>query len=343
MTCDLTLNPAIQEEFSVLAELGKQIDRLGEGSSESLRNFEPSKALIESPTGLGVNSMATSRMKAGVSDIQTHFQVGSAVGLSDAQLLERYMSGCEKNAEIATREHDRRFRASVTGEPWAELFEEIDRLSERHRSAIVPCDLESLTHEQAARRLGCPVKTVQGRLYRARELLRHRLTRRGVTTTAAMLSVTLAHRTASAAPSAPWVEGTALAAAQLAAGQGGERFLSAQSAELFRSVLRAMTMTTLKIAALGGFVLATTAMGMAMVWGTTGKTGVVDPPTQNHSPPVAAAESGGRARAAEKPEAQAGRVDLCPGQVAHRARAKHPGKKLQRCRELGIGSDSTME
>ena len=89
-----------------------------------------------------------------------------------------------RRAEMATREHDRRSRAPVTGETWAELFEEIDRLSEHHRSAVVLCDLESLTHEQAARRLGCPVKTVQGRLYRARELLRHRLTRRGVTATA---------------------------------------------------------------------------------------------------------------------------------------------------------------
>ena len=71
------------------------------------------------------------------------------------------------------------------------------------------------------------------------ELLRHRLTRRGVTTTAGMLGASLAQRTASAAPSAAWVKGTARAAAQLAAGQGVERFLSAESAELFRSVLRA--------------------------------------------------------------------------------------------------------
>ena len=297
--------------------------------------------------------MATSRPNAGLGDFQALFQVGSFVGMSDAQLLERYVSGgggiaevafaalverhgpmvlrvCNdvlnnphdaqdaaqvtflvlakragtirrrnalaswlfgvarrvaarakveaarrraherRRAEMATREHDRRSRAPVTGERWAELFEEIDRLSERHRSAIVLCDLEGLTHEQAAQRLGCPVKTVQGRLYRARELLRHRLTRRGVTTTAGMLGVTLAHRTASAAPSAAWVEGTARAAAQLAAGQGVERFLSAESAELFRSVLMAMTMTKLKIAALGGFALAATAVGMAMALGGMG-------------------------------------------------------------------------
>ena len=168
----------------------------------------------------------------------------------------------------------------MTAEPWAELFEEIDRLSERHRSAIVLCDLEGLTHEQAAQRLGCPVKTVQGRLYRARELLRHRLTRRGVTTTAGMLGVALAHRTASAAPSAAWVEETARAAAQLAAGQGVERLLSAESARLFRHVLRAMTMTKLKIAALGGVGPRRTAVGMVMAWGR-----MDDPQVEDRPPP----------------------------------------------------------
>ena len=322
-------------------------------------------------------------MNAGVGDFQALFQVGSFVGMSDAELLERYVTGCggiaevafaalverhgptvlrvcndvlndphdaqdaaqvtflvlakragairrrnalaswlfgvarrvaarakveaarrraheRRRAEMATREHDRRSRAPVTGEPWAELFEEIDRLSERHRSAIVLCDLESLTHEQAARRLGCPVKTVQGRLYRARELLRHRLTRRGVTTTAGMLGVALAHRTASAAPSAAWVEETARAAAQLAAGQGVERFLSAESAELFRHVLRAMTMTKLTIAALGGLVLAATAVGMAMAWGRMDNPRVVDRPPPNDVPPGrrrGAAGSGGRPEA----------------------------------------------
>jgi len=322
--------------------------------------------------GIGVSSMTTRRLKAGVGDIQTLFQVGSVVGLSDSQLLERYISGCgeiaevafaalvdwhgpmvlrvcndvldnphdaqdaaqvtflvlakragtihrrnalaswlfgvarrvaarakvdaarrraheRRRAEMAAREHDWRSLSPVTGERWAELYEEIDRLAERHRSAIVLCDLEGLTHEQAAHRLHCPVKTVQGQLYRARELLRLRLTRRGVTTIAGMLSVTLAHRTASAAPPAAWAEATSRAAARLAAGQAAERFLSAESAELFRSLLRAMTMTKLKIAAMGGFVLAATAVGMAMAWGRVDKPRVVDRPPPNHVPPVAAA------------------------------------------------------
>ena len=43
------------------------------------------------------------------------------------------------------------------------------------------CYLEGLTHEAAARHLGWPVGTVEGRLARARGVLRSRLTRRGLT------------------------------------------------------------------------------------------------------------------------------------------------------------------
>ena len=53
---------------------------------------------------------------------------------------------------------------------WPVLHEEVDRLPEKYRTAIILCDLEGLTREQAAGRLGWPPGTVAGRLARARDL-----------------------------------------------------------------------------------------------------------------------------------------------------------------------------
>jgi RNA polymerase sigma factor (sigma-70 family) len=311
--------------------------------------------------------MATSLPDAGLGGLPTPFELGSFVGLSDAQLLERYTSEGGRSAEVAfaamverhgptvlrvcnsvlgdphdaqdaaqvtflllarragairrrnalaswlfqvarrvaarakvegarRRLHERRRaemakreqdRRSSTGEACEELFEEIDRLSEHRRSAIVLCDLEGLTHEQAAQRLDCPVKTLQGRLYRAREQLRHRLTRRGFATTAGMAGIALAQQTASAAPSAAWVAGTARAAAQLVAGQGVERLLSPESALLFRQVLRAMTLSKLTIGALGGVALTASAVGMVVAGGGRRHSQVEDRPRPNDVPPAA--------------------------------------------------------
>ena len=54
---------------------------------------------------------------------------------------------------------------------WEELYHQIDRLPEVYRSAVVLCHLEGLSHEQAAGRLGCPLRTLQSRLLRARARL----------------------------------------------------------------------------------------------------------------------------------------------------------------------------
>lgn len=66
-------------------------------------------------------------------------------------------------------------------EALAVLDEEVDRLPERQRRAVVLCYLEGLTAAEAGRQLGCPTGTVESRLAAARRRLRERLTRRGVT------------------------------------------------------------------------------------------------------------------------------------------------------------------
>jgi RNA polymerase sigma factor (sigma-70 family) len=61
------------------------------------------------------------------------------------------------------------------------IDEEIDALPEPFRLAFVLCEVERRTAADAAMSLGIPVGTVESRLTRARQRLRARLTRRGVT------------------------------------------------------------------------------------------------------------------------------------------------------------------
>ncbi len=60
------------------------------------------------------------------------------------------------------------------------IDEEIARLPAHYRSAVVLCYLEGLSQEQAARRLRCPIRTVESRLRRARERLKPAMVRRGL-------------------------------------------------------------------------------------------------------------------------------------------------------------------
>lgn len=71
------------------------------------------------------------------------------------------------------------------------LDREVGRLPPRLRSAVVLCDLEGRTREDAARQLGVPVGTVSGRLTSARRALAARLARRGITLPAVALGATV--------------------------------------------------------------------------------------------------------------------------------------------------------
>ena len=134
--------------------------------------------------------------------------------------------------------------ATVHSVPDLELLaivhEEIDRLPERQRLPVVLCDLQGLTYEHAASQIHATVPALRCRLSKARERLRARLTRRGVTASA--LAAVMASTTeASAAVAASWAE-AAVAAATAGAS-------SAAAAALAQTIVRRILTTKLKIVA----------------------------------------------------------------------------------------------
>jgi RNA polymerase sigma factor (sigma-70 family) len=69
---------------------------------------------------------------------------------------------------------------------------QVDHLPAKYRDPVRLCYFEGRTHDDAAAVLGWPVGSVRGRLSRARNMLRHRLIRRGVGITPAALAAALA-------------------------------------------------------------------------------------------------------------------------------------------------------
>src|SRR5262249_53037357 len=113
-----------------------------------------------------------------------------------------YRTARKAKAMTAKRRlRERQFRESRQAETtpedvWEEvqplLDEELSRLPEKYRSAIVLCDLEGKTRKEAAARLRCPEGTLSSWLTRGRRMLARRLSRRGVTVPAGSLAVVLA-------------------------------------------------------------------------------------------------------------------------------------------------------
>jgi RNA polymerase sigma factor (sigma-70 family) len=82
------------------------------------------------------------------------------------------------------------------------LHREIERLPERYKTALVLCDLQGLTHEEAARRLGRRVGTISSQVSRARERLRRRLDRRGLAYPAGIVAAAIDSTRPSVLPNA---------------------------------------------------------------------------------------------------------------------------------------------
>ncbi len=134
--------------------------------------------------------------------------------------------------------------------------EEVRRLPDRYRSVVVLCYWEGLTQEQAAAHLSLPIGTVRSRIARARDLLRRRLTGRGVETLA--IGTDSIRRLPPLAPEL--VQSTVQAAVRIAGGQAWKQAASGAVASLVQWMLWRTTMIKF-----GGIAAGAILMGLAGV------------------------------------------------------------------------------
>jgi RNA polymerase sigma factor (sigma-70 family) len=142
-------------------------------------------------------------------DIEDAFQatflvlVRKASTIHDRSLLSNWLYGvalkvATRARASAVRRRGREtpmngFEASVSPVPTDAsglsqvLDQELSRLPAKYRVPLVMCYLRGQTHDQAAAELSWPVGTVRSRMARGRELLRRRLTRRGVLSPATII------------------------------------------------------------------------------------------------------------------------------------------------------------
>lgn len=150
----------------------------------------------------------------------------------------------------ANRQHHERQAAVPEVKPpadaeWSDLGpivdQEIDRLPERFRLPFILCQLQGRSHEEAAQQLRLPKGTLLSRLARAKEKLRFRLSRRGVTPGVAALGV--------AGISSSSVSAHLIGATMKTAFSGTEAAIAPAVASLTEGVLNTMFWNKFKIAA----------------------------------------------------------------------------------------------
>ncbi len=170
------------------------------------------------------------------------------------------VSASARSAGARRREHERRWaarRPTAGDEPGhpgddlgAAVHEEVGRLPAPYRAAVVLCDLQGLSHDEAARHLGLPIGTIKSRVARGRERLRARLARRGLAPTLGAVGVALARESGAAVRQGLAEDAVRLAVGWLT-GRGAAWALASTVERLAHLHQRSLLMARLRTMAMG--------------------------------------------------------------------------------------------
>jgi RNA polymerase sigma factor (sigma-70 family) len=147
------------------------------------------------------------------------------------------------------------------------IDEELARLPDKYRAAVVLCDLEGVSRKDAAEKLRVPEGTLSSRLAHARKVLAARLSRRGVCASGVVIATTLARDAGAAAVPTTVVHSTARAAARFAGGGAvPPEVVSSQVTTLTDGVIKAMIVNRLRLT-LGAGILVAGLLGLGAAAG----------------------------------------------------------------------------
>jgi RNA polymerase sigma factor (sigma-70 family) len=152
-----------------------------------------------------------------------------------------------KERQVAEMPKPDPFDRSVWQDLLPILDQELNRLPDKYREAVVLCDLEGKTRKGAAKQLKIPEGTLSTRLDRARAMLAKRMTRHGLSLAGGSLAMLLPQHAASASIPKSLAVSTTQAATLFAAGKVAAGVISANAMTLTQGVLKTMFLTKLKI------------------------------------------------------------------------------------------------
>jgi RNA polymerase sigma factor (sigma-70 family) len=217
-------------------------------------------------------------------------------------------------------------QAPVDDPTWQELRaildEEIGRLADKYQGPLILCCLESKSYDRAAKELGLPKSSLTRRLTRAKELLRRRLMKRGITLTVPVLGTLLAEKAAAAPVSVILMIKTVKAALNVAGGKAlAAAGATARAAFLAEEALKGMFM------AKGKTVLVLLALSFSATGaGLAGFAGFANRP--------------GQAMATTSPAATVGIESIAAQQKEAGNPANNPGEPLPEGALARLGSNS---